>query len=399
MKGDVSPRFERVREVLEKQLADGRQLGVALAIYHRGEPVVDVWDGIADETTGGEWERETEAVIFSATKGIVATCLHMLVDRGKVAYDEPVSKYWPEFGQHGKEAITVRQVLTHQAGIPQQPDGLGVEDMVDWGTMARAMEDLTPLWEPGTKTGYHAVNFGWLVGEIVRRVDGRSIGTFLREEVAGPLGLEHLHIGLPEGHEANVARLRRPTTELSPAMQEVLARWGDPDSIPGKVIPPQIADMSDFMNSPEAHRAEIPATSGIATARDLARLYACLGAGGTLDGVTLTSAETIAAATKRETFRQDEVLSLELGWALGYGTGGTPISVAGLRVTAFGHSGYGGSIGFADPEIEMSFGYVPNALALDLVGDVRAKGLADAARACVEGKNAPLTDVTTSHSM
>ncbi len=385
MSATVAPQFERVREVLEKQLADGKHAGVAVAVYYKGDLVVDLWGGTADETSGREWDRDTEAVVFSTTKGLAATCLHMLVDRGRVAYDHPVREYWPEFARNGKDAITVRQILAHQAGIPQQPDGLGAEEMLNWETMASAMEHLTPMWEPGTKTGYHAINFGWLVGEIVRRVDGRSIGAFLSEEVAAPLGLQHLHIGLPDGHEANVARLRGPSEEVSPAMQEALARWRDPESIPGRVIPPQIADMTEFMNTPQAHRAQIPAAGGIATARDLARLYACLGAGGMLDGVMLMRPETVAAATTQQTFRPDEVLLLPLGWALGYGTGGTPISVPGLRVTAFGHSGYGGSIGFADPEIEMSFGYVPNALVMDLVGDARAKELADAARSCIEG--------------
>jgi CubicO group peptidase (beta-lactamase class C family) len=164
----------------------------------------------------------------------------------------------------------------------------------------------------------------------------------------------------------------------------MLERWRSPESIPGRVIPPELADMTDFMNTPQAHRAEIPAAGGIVAARDLARLYACLGAGGTLDGVTLMRPETVATAAERQTFRPDLVLFLQLGWALGYGTGGTPIAVAGPRATAFGHSGYGGSIGFADPEIDMAFGYVPNALVMDIVGDYRAKELADIARACVE---------------
>src|SRR2546422_15969 len=153
MQGTVSPRFARVGEALEKQFAEGKQLGVALAVYHRGELVADLWDGTAGETSGREWDRDTEAVVFSTTKGIAATCLHMLVDRGKVNYDAPVLTYWPEFARNGKEAITVKHVLTHQAGIPQQPYGLGTEDMLDWNVMAHAMEDLTPLWEPGTNTG------------------------------------------------------------------------------------------------------------------------------------------------------------------------------------------------------------------------------------------------------
>ncbi len=393
MPGTVAPRFERVREAFEQQLADGKHIGAAFALYHNGELVADFWGGAVNEDTGAAWEQHSKAVVFSTTKGLAATCLHMLVDRGKLSYGDPVSKHWPEFARNGKQEITVYHVLTHQAGIPQQPEGLGIQAMLDWEAMVRGMEELAPLWKPGEMSGYHAINFGWLVGEIVRRVDGRTIGTFLRDEVAGPLGLRDLHIGLPAAEEPKVARLRPPPdqTESLPAeMRELLERWRDPATIPGKVVPPDLTDLTEFMNTPEAHRAEIPAAGGIATARDLARLYACLGNGGSLGGVTLMRPETIAAASTRQTFRPDAVLMVPVGWAMGYGTGGTPISVAGPRVTSYGHAGFGGSIGFADPEIGMAFGYVPNALVMDLIGDARAMELADTARTCAASQPAGL---------
>jgi len=308
----------------------------------------------------------------------------MLVDRGKLSYDDRVAAHWPQFARNGKEGITVRHILTHQAGIPQQPEGLEHEHMLDWETMVHAMEDLSPLWEPGQMTGYHPFNFGWLVGEIIRRVDGRSVGVFLREEVAGPLGLNDLHIGLPETGERKVARLHS-LIEENPAIQAQMEQWLNPNTIAGKAMPPSLTNGTlDFMNTPEAHRAEIPAANGIASARDLARLYACLGNGGTLDGVSLMRAETLAAATRRQTYRPDATLMIPIGWALGYMTGGAMVSVSGPRETSFGHAGFGGSNAFADPEIGLAFAYVPNGLVMDLTGDPRAFALAQAARDCAQ---------------
>ena len=379
--GTIAPGFERVREVLERQIAEGEHVGAAVAAYHKGAPVVDLWGGLADEAGGRPWRQDSISVVFSTTKGLAATCLHMLVERGKLSYDDPVCKHWPQFAKNGKEAITVRHVLTHQAGIPQQPEGLDHDQMLDWETMVHAVEDLTPLWKPGAMSGYHPYNIGWIVGELVRRVDGRTIGTFLREEVAGPLGLRDLHIGLPPEKEGQVAPLHS-LIEENPALQAQIEQWINPNTIAGKALPRWMSNALDFMNTPEAHRAEIPAAGGIAAARDLARLYACLGNGGSLDGVTIMRPETIAAATVRQTYRPDATLIIPIGWALGYMTGGAIISVSGPRETSFGHAGFGGSNAFADPEIGLAFAYVPNGLVLDLVGDPRAFALAQAARDC-----------------
>ena len=382
MPGTVAPRFERVREVFEQQFAEGKHVGAAVAVYHKGELVADLWGGDAD--TGRPWQQDTAAVVFSTTKGIASTALHMLFERHKLSYDDPVSRHWPEFARNGKESITVRHVLTHQGGIPQQPEGLDHEQMLDWETMVHAMEELTPLWKPGEMTGYHPYNFGWLVGEIVRRVDGRTIGAFVREEIAGPLGLRDLHIGLPAAEEPKVALLHSLINEGDPAIQSLIERFMTPDSIPGKAMPRTMSNVIEFMNTRAAHRAEIPAANGIATARDLARLYACLGNGGALDGVRLVKPETIATATRQQTCRPDAVLIIPIGWALGYMTGGPMVSVSGPRVTSFGHPGFGGANAFADPEIGLSFGYVPNGIGMNLVGDARAFALSQTARECAE---------------
>jgi CubicO group peptidase (beta-lactamase class C family) len=380
MDGTSEKSFERVRDVLAKQLDAGEGIGGAVAVYHRGELVVDLWGGMADRAAGRPWEEDTICVVYSTTKGWTATCLHMLVDRGLLSYDDLVVKHWPEFGKHGKDKITVRQVLTHQAGMPQQPPDYGDEEMLSWSKMVEGMENLQPLWAPGEKTGYHAVNFGWLVGELVRRVDGRSVGTFLSEEVCEPLGLSGLYIGLPESEEGRVARLESVSNDGADAMkiEDVM----DAQTVVGEGTR-SIDDPVAFLNTPAAHRAELPAAGGIGSARDIAKLYACLGAGGTLDGVTLMRPETIATATTQQTYGPDAIINFPMGWALGYMTGGQTSS-SGPRVSAFGHAGLGGSNAFADPEIEMSFAYVTNGIAMDLLGYTRAFALSTTARQCAE---------------
>lgn len=382
--GSVEPGFELVRELFEKQFAGGQQIGAGLALYHRGRPVADLWGGLADEDRGTPWERDTMAVSYSTTKGLTATCLHILADRGLVRYEDPVARYWPEFAASGKGEITVYHLLTHQAGVPQVPPGLRLDDLTDWDTMVRAIAQEAPLWQPGTESGYHALTFGWLVGEVVRRVDGRSLGTFFRDEVAKPLGITGLHIGAPESAEPHISVLKSRLAE-SPEMEEMRRQFMGPDSLIGKAMGAHLGgDLQELLNTRAGHAAEIPAANGVMTARDLARMYACLAGYGKLDGVRLLSEVTVRRMSERQTFRPDRVILVEVGWALGYMTGGPAGWPQGPRVSAFGHAGYGGSIGFADPEIGLSFGIVLNALNADLVGAGRAAALADAARACAE---------------
>lgn len=381
VEGIVEPGFEGVREVFARQFGDGQHIGAAVAVYHRGRPVVDLWGGVADEASGAPWQRETMCVGYSTTKGLTATCLHVLADRGLVAYDDLVSKHWPEFAQHGKEHVTVRHVLTHQSGIPQQPDGYLNADLLDWERMVQAMERLEPLWEPGTANGYHAYNFGWLVGELVRRVSGKSVGTFLRDEVAGPLRIDGLYIGAPADAEPRIATVTSRIV-LTPEMEAARAKISS-ESLLSRAMPAWMGESVAFVNSPAAHRAEIPAVTGTMTARDLARMYACIAQRGALDGTRIMSAQRVQAMVEPQPKRADRVISLEIPWGLGYMLGGGVITTEGPRPTALGHPGFGGSIGFADPEIEMAFGFVPNALTMDLLGGSRSAELADAARAAI----------------
>jgi CubicO group peptidase (beta-lactamase class C family) len=378
VEGTVEPGFEGLREEFERQFGQGQHVGASVAVYHRGRPVVDLWGGASDEASGAPWQRGTMATTFSTSKGLTATCLHVLADRGKVSYDDLISKYWREFAQHGKANVTVRHALTHQSAIPQQPEGYLNDAMLDWQKMIHGMEQLEPLWEPGKENGYHAYNFGWIVGELVRRIDGRSVGTFLREEIAGPLGIDGLYIGAPAEAEPRIATLVS-RIEMTPEMQAAQSAFLE-GSYFARAMPSWMGDTIAFMNTPEAHRAEIPAAGGIMTARDLARMYACLAGSGQLDGVRIMSEERIRAMTEQQPLRRDLVISVEIPWGLGYMLGGGIITTQGPRATAFGHAGFGGSIGFSDPEIEMAFGFVPNALTLDLLGGSRADALAKAAR-------------------
>jgi len=394
--GTVASGFEPVRELLERQFADNQHIGAGVCVYHRGHPVVDVWGGLADEDTGRAWERDTMAVSFSTTKGLTATCLHILADRGLVDYGAPVATYWPEFAANGKGAITVYHLLTHQAGLAPVPDDLYGADLFDWDRVIRAIERQAPAWEPGTETGYHALTFGFLVGEVVRRVSGKRIGRFLRDEVCAPLRLHDMYIGAPESVEPQIARLKNRmviTAELMAQFQERLRAGGptvDPlmeramAMRPGTMTSGESGGEQSF-DTPAGHRAEIPAANGIMTARDLARMYACLGNYGELDGVRLMSEDRVRVMSKQQTCKPDKVIVVEVGWALGYMTGGLEGWPQGPRVTAFGHAGLGGSIGFCDPQIEMAFGFTTNALAMDLIGYGRTAALAEAARRCAEG--------------
>jgi CubicO group peptidase (beta-lactamase class C family) len=390
----VEPQFAAVRTTLEEQFAQGQHIGAGVCVYHRGRVVVDLWGGLADEDATKPWERDTMAVSYSTTKGLTATCLHVLADRGLVDYQAPVATYWPEFAKNGKANITVYHVLTHQAGMAQVPEGLHGADLFDWGRVIHGIEEEAPVWEPGTESGYHAVTFGFLVGEIVRRVSGKRIGQFLRDEICEPLGLRDMYIGAPPEAEARIAKLKNRmimSPEMLKQMQDRLAAGGEMMSPltqramgmrPGQTMAGGEGD--NVFDSPEGHRAEIPAANGVMTARDLARMYACLGNGGELDGVRLMSPERVAIMSKQQTRRPDKVIIVEVGWALGYMTGGIEGWPQGPRETAFGHAGLGGSIGYCDPEIGMAFGFTTNALAMDLIGYGRTAVLAASARACAE---------------
>lgn len=377
--GYVAPGFEPVQQEFERQFAAGDHVGGSVAAYRGAELVVDLWGGVADEASGEPWSRDTMAVCYSTTKGLAATCLHVLADRGMLPYGDPVARHCPEFAAHGKDGITVQHVLTHQAGLAPIPRGVDEVTVLDWPRIAQAMAESEPAWVPGEESGYHALTFGWLAGEIVRRVDGRLVGCVLREEICEPLGIDDMFIGAPPDVEPRIAPLYHHVEAASPEETAARAAFIGGDSLPARALMPGF-DMAALLNSPAGHQAEIPAVGGVMTARVLARLYACLANGGALDGVRILSEDTVRLASRQQTLRPDKILVVPIGWAMGYMTGGGVITTMGPRATAFGHPGFGGSIGYADPEIGMSFGFVPNKLTRDLFGGSRASRLADAVR-------------------
>jgi CubicO group peptidase (beta-lactamase class C family) len=343
---------EKVRLRLEQLVGNGEELGLQVAAYHRGRLVIDAWAGLAETATRRKVDGDTLFTVFSTTKGILYGAIHLLAERGKLGYDKRVARYWPAFAANGKAGITVAQVLDHSAGVPQMPDGLTVEDLCSWNRMCAALAELHPLWEPGSRTGYHGYSNGWILGEVLRRIDGRPVPQFVREEICGPLGLKSLFLGIPDSVEARVALLvDAPPPDPARAFPPLMER----------AIPPYLPAAAVLFNRPEVRRACIPAAGGIMNARDLARYYASLTPSGA-DGIHLLSAPRVALATRERRRDLDQCIGLEirkgLGWFLpGPNAEGIPDSTG-----AFGHPGAGGSVGYADPARDLAVGFAKTLL-------------------------------------
>ncbi|GAA2911949.1 serine hydrolase domain-containing protein [Streptosporangium fragile] len=387
--GDTAPGFEGVREAFAANLAGDQEVGAAVSVYLHGRKVVDLWGGIADPENGRRWERDTLQVVFSTTKGVTATCAHLLAQRGELDLDAPVAEYWPEFAANGKDRIPVRWLLTHQAGLPVIDRPITPAQAIAWDPMVTALAAQRPFWEPGTEHGYHAHTYGWLVGEVVRRVTGRSIGTFLAEEIAAPLGLD-LWIGLPETEQHRVSQIITAPIDLdAPAgvdldalpepMREVMAAYTDPTSLTLRAMTVVMPPLNH--NDPAEQYAEMPSTNGICTARALARFYAALI--GEVDGHRILSSDTLAAATTERTRGIDRILRTPVRIGTGFGLP-TP-DMFWYSPTAFGFPGYGGSLGFADPATGLAFGYVMNHIQ-EGVPDRRAATLLDAVQSAIKAQ-------------
>jgi CubicO group peptidase (beta-lactamase class C family) len=386
--GTCDSRFEAVRTEFERNFAERGEVGASVCVTVDGETVVDLWGGTADPKTGRAWDRDTIGVVWSCTKGATALCAHMLVARGQLDLDAPVASYWPEFAASGKAAITVRMLLTHQAGLAAFTEPIPEHGYCDWNLIVERLAAQAPLWPPGTRHGYHALTFGHLVGEVVRRITGRSLGAFFRDEVARPLGLD-LWIGLPEEHEPRVApTIPAPPPQPGGAIPTFyVAAMTDPASIGGRVLMHSgLALAPGWIDSRAAHAAELPAFGGVGNARALAGMYRPLALGGAADGVTLVDDATLAAmAAVTAASSVDATLLVPTRWALGFGKSidnaacrpGDQDGVI-LSEDAFGHSGMGGSIGFADPRARLSFGYTMNRQGIGVGLDPRAQSMIDA---------------------
>ena len=370
--GYVATEFEPVLDAFTQNFDDRGEVGAAVAVYLDGEPVVDLWGGLADATNGRPWTEETLVLVYSSTKGITAVCANLLMQQGHLDPDAAVATVWPEFATNGKQDITVAQAMSHQAGLPYVEGDFTLEESLAWEPIVEALARQEPIWEPGTKHGYHMRTYGWIVGEIIRRADPRhrTAGTFWREEIADALGID-FWIGLPEALEPRVARLVPPTRDL----RKLLAPFGD-DLLLARVFssPGGHFNYDDMWNTRPLHAAELPSSNGIGNARGLARLYAsCIGK---VDGRRTLTAETVARATLERACGKDEVIMTEscfgLGFMLGraFGAANPP--------DAFGHAGAGGSLAFADPDTGIAFGYVMNDLRFDPEGDPRSEELVKA---------------------
>jgi CubicO group peptidase (beta-lactamase class C family) len=416
--GRVEPGFEGVRDAFAANFADHGEVGAGFSLVVGGRTVVDLWGGVADAATGAPYTEDTLQLVFSSTKGATAICANLLAQRGELDIDAPVSSYWPEFAQAGKGDIPVRWLLCHKGGLPFIDAPLGVEELLDWDTAAGALAAMTPIWEPGTAHGYHAVTYGWLVGEVVRRITGKSLGTFFADEVAGPLGLE-FWIGLPDDQQARVSPLtnrglrrrdgaaaaaaqaaapgldaEQPTGiaaaaaagvgqadgddgDGAPGLVETIEQLLGPGSLlvkalGGSAALPFVSD--GVFNRPDVRAAELPAANGVTTARSVARMYAAtIGSVEGSDAGPLLTPEQLAAATTTQTSGADQVLFMETAFGLGFMTSSAFSSYGGAR--SFGHSGAGGSVGFADPENGLGFGYAMNRMMTNLSGDPRSQGL------------------------
>lgn len=369
--GWCDQRFAIVARVLAGQLAAGVHHGVAVAVRHRGRPVVDIW--------GGGFREDTLVVSFSTTKGPVAIALHMALERAGVGYDAPVAAVWPEFAQSGKAAVTIRQALCHEAGIPQiRGEVADVSAMGDWDAMVATVEALPPLWEPGTANGYHALTWGWLAGELLRRVDGRPPDRFLAEEVAGPLDLDGCLLGTPPAEAGRLVPVAwNPIYLDMPPLDQLLP----PDSLTLRAVAPA-GDMVAFVNSEAGRSSCVPAITGAFTARSLAAIYAAMERGGALGSARLLAPATVEAATTVQNDRPDLVLFVPMHWRLGFMGLGRAGFVGPSPV--YGHSGLGGSVALADPQSELAVAVTLDRLELDLVGDDRAGAILRAATAAVE---------------
>lgn len=334
-----------VQSLLDEMTSSGAERGVQAAVYQRGELIVDACSGIADSRTGRAVDGMTLFPVFSISKGITTTIVHQLVERGQLSYDQRIAEVWPEFAAQGKEAITLRHALNHSAGIPNVPHRVEFAEIADWEKICAAVANLTPVFPAGRRAEYHAITFGWIVGETVCRVDGRSFPEILEDEIADPLGLEGLFIGIPDEVASRVAFLEEHAPAPPPA--DPLA----PSPVPGWLGP-----LHSFMNRPDMQRACIPASSGIMNARSIARHYAALLPGG-VGGVELLPPSRVQAATQPQGLRSAD--GRPSNWALGYNLY-EGYSLPGSGLTAFGHGAYGGAIGFADPGRGIAVGITKN---------------------------------------
>ena len=376
--GDVNEGFGSVAEAFSTVLTGKRDMGAALCVYLDGRPVVDLWGGTADARTGAPWTQETVNVLFSSTKGLMSILAAQLVQQGRLDYDAPVAHYWPAYEQAGKAETKVRHLLSHRAGLSALRVRLTTEDILDWERMIRVLEAQEPLWPPGHGHAYHALTHGWLVGEVIRRVSGKSAGRQFADAVAGPLDAD-AWIGLPRSGNARVSYLTVGDSLARQVAADDEVSWGTLATTLGGALPGALAGPDDGFNDPRLWQAEIPGAGGIADARSLARIWSatvCETA-----GVRLLDEQSVIRATRPES-EGEPVFAVPPPWSR-WGMGFQLDSPARRYLTArgFGHDGAGGQVAFAEPGLKLGFAFVTSLM--EGIGDNRATSIIDALRAVV----------------
>ena len=352
---------QNIQVLLDRLCSEGRERGIQVAAYFRGDLIVNAWAGVADVDTGAKVDSDTLFPVFSVTKGIVATIVHQLVARDLFSYDTRISEVWPDFGVAGKERMTVEQVLRHTAGITKMPAGTTVAEVADWNGICRKIAESPAEWEPGSRCEYHGLTYGWILGEVARRADGRFFSQLLQDEICAPLGIDTMFVGLPAAYDGRVAWLENPHAETPPD-----------DGTP-QVVPFSMQPLFTWMNRLEGRQACVPAGNGLMNARALARHYAALLPGG-VDGIELLSPERVQLSARFGTPPVGDEMRPN-GWGLGYLIG-EPNDIMGESNTAFGVGGHGGAIGFADISLNLAVGlarnlFLPEDPALEIIKELR----------------------------
>jgi CubicO group peptidase (beta-lactamase class C family) len=377
IEGECQSRFERVRQAFIENFERRNEVGAAVAVTVGGRPVVDLWAGHLDVARSRPWRRDTIVNVFSTTKGLCALCAHRLADQGRLDFEAPVAKYWPEFAAAGKANLPVKFLLNHKAGLAAIRAPLELDDLFNWATVTSELARQEPWWQPGTKHGYHAITFGWLVGEVVRRITGKSLGTYFRDEIAGPLGAD-AYIGFGPALDARVADTLSAPLPAPGESNPLMDLLKDPESVSAKAInnPPN-AIAAETVNSRSWRGAEIPGANGHSTARGLARIYGTLACGGELDGIKIVSPASLPRCYTEQSNGMDEVMKIPSRFSLGYMLS-QPGAQLGPNQRSFGHPGAGGSLGFADLDAKVGFGYVMNQMGASLPFDPRCSALIEA---------------------
>ena len=343
-----------VEELFNQQIESGVHPGAALAVYRHGLLVLDLHGGLADRDSGTPVAEDTMFVLFSSTKAVTSACLHILWERGKFDWDDTVASHWPGFGQKGKEDVTIKHVMTHESGFPDTPSHMTWDRWHDWEAAVEAMEQIPLDYKPGRVIAYHPRNFGWVVGELVRRIDGRPIDQFIREEITGPQKIDEFHLGINPSMESRVSKLH--------AMEDC-----------------DRTSQVTIYNRPEVHTAVLPAGGGIATARGLARFYAMMASGGTLDGVTTLKPETVAAVTVQQSEGLDHSLDRQVKRSMGLSLGDPRSAEPGNEdIRTFGHAGSGTSIGWANPDSGLAIAYITNGFRAEATNTPRLAAISQA---------------------